>query len=713
MEYQKGTRVFDQWEITDEIGQGTYGKVFVVEKNEYGVRTKSALKVLTIPSSVSEIRSALSNGMDEMSVTSYFKSRVENIMRECAVMSTLKSCENIVHFEDYTVLEHHSQAPGVSTNGPENIGWDILIRMELLTDLDSFQMRHSMKESDVIKMAKDILNALIYCKKKGIVHRDIKPANILVSETGVYKLGDFGESRTMDKTIGATKRGTETYMAPEVYQNKPYGSNVDLYSLGLVMYKLMNKNRLPFYPPAGQMIRFTDTEVALKKRMEGENPPVPVDASEGLSAIILRAIAYSKDNRYREASDMIADIHKLEMGSASDFSDDTGKDWNQTADDYTSQRGKEDFSDFKYQDKTVGVFGNRFDNQSSNFSDMDKTFGVFDDMSGMKNNYSTNRDKAAEQEDQGSKSNTYRTATYTSASAGRTTSNTSKKHSNKIFWVIFVFGILCVSVGTLVGISKGDTTSEDITSDHEYSVSAEDMTDDMSENSTAQESGFNVAQTSDDLSEEEVEEESGATQESTEESSLSSEEMDLMNQWSNAVTTFSSYIDNNAVDYDTQDLDQTIESLGSVLKSGAETKAVTYDDTFSASYMVELANMDGQFSVSMGERTDGSRWLSWMAWTEEIVDQVSVIDAVFTDKIHFGMSPEEVFETLGITEEMVQSVERNGTEWKTGDKRVFVQSDEFYSNLSNPSLSIVDSEVGSLKLEFQNFVLHYVSFEKY
>ena len=660
MEYQKGTKVFDQWEITDEIGQGTYGKVFVVEKNEYGVRTKSALKVLTIPSSVSEIRSALSNGMDEMSVTSYFKSRVENIMRECAVMSTLKSCENIVHFEDYTVLEHHPQAHGVSMNSPENIGWDILIRMELLTDLDSFQLRHSMKESDVIKMAKDILNALIYCKKKGIVHRDIKPANILVSETGVYKLGDFGESRTMDKTIGATKRGTETYMAPEVYQNKPYGSNVDLYSLGLVMYKLMNKNRLPFYPPAGQMIKFTDTEVALKRRMEGENPPVPVDAGEGLSAIILRAIAYSKDNRYREASDMLADINQLEMGSASDFSNDTGKDRNH-------QRGNEDFSDFKYQDKTVGVFGNGFDHYSANSSDMDKTFGVFDDMSGMKNNYSTNRGKAAEQQDQGSKSNTCHAAT-----------DTSKKRSNRLLWAAVVFGVFFV-LGIVVSIfeentkntTSENTTSGDITSDYEYFVNTYDTTDEINESST-----------------------------------------EWINQWSNVLITFSSYIDNNAVDYDAQDLDQTIESLGAVLRNGAETKTVTYEEETDPLYEVEWSDTGYEFFVGVGEGTDGSRWVNWSLKTEEVVDQVSVIDDVFTDKIHFGMKPEEVFEKLGITEEMVRSVNSDGTEFKTEDKRVYVQGGGFSDNTEDfPWLSIDDSELGNLYMVFFDRKLLAVRFE--
>ena len=649
MEYKIGTKVFGQWEITEEIGQGTYGKVYIVEKNEYGVQTKSALKVLTIPSSVSEVRSALSNGMDEKSVTSYFKSRVENIMRECAAMSTLKNCENIVHFEDYTVIDHNPDTDEMPVNNPESIGWDILIRMELLTDLDSFQRNHPMTERDVIKMAKDILNALIYCKKKGIVHRDIKPANILVSETGVFKLGDFGESRTMDKTIGATKRGTETYMAPEVYQNQPYGSNVDIYSLGLVMYKLMNKNRLPFYPPAGQMIKFTDTEIALKRRMEGEMPSVPVDASEGLTEIILRAISYSKDSRYREASDMLEDITKLETGLADDFSNAN------PFYDYENQSSDADADNFEYQDKTVGVFDNIPDVVNDRPTDVDKTAGVFD-------NFQEN--------------NTYRSETDSS-----TVTNPTRSHTKKYLMIticsVMIFVLLCASIITWVNIKR-----EKNSSDKEYSVSMDDSSEEI--------------------------------QESIEESALLSEETELMDQWSNVLTTFSSYIGNNSVGYYTQDTEQTIELLGMVLRYGAETKGVTYSDAVvTFSYTVELSNMEGEFVVILQKNNSDGYRLMWSVGTDEIYDNVSVIDDVFTDKIHFGMKPEEVFEKLGITEEMAQSVNLNGTEFKTSDKRVFVLGDEFYSDKSNLSLWIEDSEIGNLQLLFFGRKLQQVYFEQY
>ena len=71
-------------------------------------------------------------------------------------------------------------------------------------------------------MGRELTSALIFCQKKGLIHRDIKPENIFVSEAGQFKLGDFGVARTVEKTTGGlSRKGTEKYMAPEVYLGKP------------------------------------------------------------------------------------------------------------------------------------------------------------------------------------------------------------------------------------------------------------------------------------------------------------------------------------------------------------------------------------------------------------------------------------------------------------------------------------------------------------
>ncbi len=301
MNYQIGTSVFKDWKITRELGEGAYGKVFEIEKNNFGITTTSALKVLQVPKSQSDVQAAYSEGMDELSVTGYFQECVERLVREIAILSELKSHPHIVGYEDHDVIQR-----------TDVFGWDILIRMELLTSLQSHQRTHTLTEADVIQLGCDMCNALSYCHKKGLIHRDIKPANIFLNDLGQYKLGDFGVSRNMEATISnMSKAGTESYMAPEVYYGRPYSPNVDLYSLGLVLFQLTNGGRLPFLPPANQPMRFSDREAALHRRMSGEPLPTPVDASIALAEVIRKACAYDPKDRYQTADEMLEALTQL------------------------------------------------------------------------------------------------------------------------------------------------------------------------------------------------------------------------------------------------------------------------------------------------------------------------------------------------------------------------------------------------------------------
>ena len=86
------------------------------------------------------------------------------------------------------------------------------------------------------------------CHSLGIIHRNVKPENIYVTSWGEYKLSDFGASTTVSSMSNADRVFTPQYAAPEVFRGEPYSFNADLYSLGIVMYYLLNDNRLPFMP---------------------------------------------------------------------------------------------------------------------------------------------------------------------------------------------------------------------------------------------------------------------------------------------------------------------------------------------------------------------------------------------------------------------------------------------------------------------------------
>ena len=301
MEYRIGDSVFNDWVITREIGEGATGKVFEIKKNDAMVSAKSALKIIRIPKSASDVRAVMNEGMDEVSVTQYFREFVEEILREIRIMVSLKDHPNIVAYEDHCVLSHG-----------DGVGWDILIKMELLTPLADWQYNHPLDEETVIRLGCEISSALAYAMDSGLVHRDVKLENIFVDHMGRFKLGDFGIARTIEKTTGGlSKKGTESYMAPEVYLGKNYNEQIDIYSLGIVLYRLMNNNRLPFYPPFPEKISFTDRENALSKRMQGTPIPAPANGSREFQEIILKACEYLPENRYESMHEVYNVLQKL------------------------------------------------------------------------------------------------------------------------------------------------------------------------------------------------------------------------------------------------------------------------------------------------------------------------------------------------------------------------------------------------------------------
>ena len=301
MEYSVDAAVLDGWNVTRLLGEGGYGKVFEIERSEFGQTYRAALKVITVPQSSAEVRSVISEGMSVSQAEAYFHGIVEELMHEFSIMFKLKGTANVVSCEDLRVLEH-----------PDGIGWDILIRMELLHPLLPYVYQHPMARRDIIKLGIDICKALELCQRYNIIHRDIKPENIFISDNGDYKLGDFGIARTIERTSsGLSKKGTYSYMAPEVYAGKEYGFSVDTYSLGLVLYRMLNKNRGPFLPQPPEAITFSSREQALGRRISGEPLPRPFYGEGRLGEIVLKACAFDPKDRYSSPQQLRQELEAI------------------------------------------------------------------------------------------------------------------------------------------------------------------------------------------------------------------------------------------------------------------------------------------------------------------------------------------------------------------------------------------------------------------
>lgn len=312
--------VWPEWKIIKRLGRGTYGAVYEIMRDDLGSSYKCALKVLQMTVSTpgayapnpepgfqgqltAEFGFAPGNIRtgrifpETFSDSDSLEEFVRNVSTEIDLMIQLKGAPGIVSIEDYAVLRERDRCT-------------ILIRMEELEGLRHFLDRTGTVSRElVIRLGMDICTALSFCERSNILHRDIKPGNIFYSDKSGFKLGDFGISRRMEsmhEKMLMTGTGTPMYMAPEIYHGERYNNTVDIYSLGLVLYNLLNGGLPPFYDTAGGQGRgggSTERHYANMRRLKGEPLPLPAFADPELGAVICKACAPQSEGRFATAGE--------------------------------------------------------------------------------------------------------------------------------------------------------------------------------------------------------------------------------------------------------------------------------------------------------------------------------------------------------------------------------------------------------------------------
>lgn len=280
------------WETVRLIGNGSGGKVYELrKKDEYGGDFHSALKVISIPPTKEEYEK-MQGEMSENALRAKLRDKVEEISNEYRLMGVLKGHPNIVSCEDQMIVPH-----------TDDLGWDIYIRMELLTSLPDYVHEHGITGTEVMKLCIDICSALEVCRKNGIIHRDIKPQNIFVSPYGVFKLGDFGVAKAT--SMGSIEKvGTYSYMAPEVYKGKVYNDSVDIYSLGMVLFWLLNERRGPFLPMPPETPNNEHIANAHLRRNRGDAIPEPKYGNAAMKKLVVKACSFKPEDRFSSPTEM-------------------------------------------------------------------------------------------------------------------------------------------------------------------------------------------------------------------------------------------------------------------------------------------------------------------------------------------------------------------------------------------------------------------------
>jgi beta-lactam-binding protein with PASTA domain/tRNA A-37 threonylcarbamoyl transferase component Bud32 len=163
-----------------------------------------------------------------------------------------------------------------------------------------------------IDYARQILGAIRFAHRHGIVHRDIKPHNVLVDGEGRLKVTDFGIARAgaSQMTEAGSIIGTAQYLSPEQAKGAPVDQTSDLYSVGVVLYELLT-GVVPF---SGD----TPVEIAMKHLSSAPEPPSVkrAEVPRELDLVVLRALAKDPADRYQSAEEMDADLARVARGAA-------------------------------------------------------------------------------------------------------------------------------------------------------------------------------------------------------------------------------------------------------------------------------------------------------------------------------------------------------------------------------------------------------------
>lgn len=291
--------LFGSWVVDSKVAAGKNSVVYKVVRNQNGYET-AAVKVVSFPleSMPVEPKRGRGRGKDRESV---FEELVKSNMNK---MLTLRVNKNVVRFDNYMTIK-------------DNGALHIIILTELLTPLNNFLTQEKFNCRQIAKIGSDICCAIDGFRKIGVVHKEIKPENIFVDNEGNFKLGDFGIVDCESPNGG--NETSSAYLAPEVLNSNGADYCSDVYSLGLLMYKFLNNNRMPFMPEFPEAINDMDKKTAFERRMAGEQLVKPANADIPMTRIILRACAFKAEERYASASQMRNDLVKyIECAPVSD-----------------------------------------------------------------------------------------------------------------------------------------------------------------------------------------------------------------------------------------------------------------------------------------------------------------------------------------------------------------------------------------------------------
>lgn len=282
------TPLLDHMAVEKELS-GHNGRTCYTLRNTTGERF--ILKRISVPASDSQVRALILSGAypDEAAVHAYYGRVAADIRTELEAGKKLAASGCFAGAVAYQIEPKET-----------GVGYDIYILYPLYIPLNDFYERNAMTNLRAVNLGIDICDAISACREAGYLFGNIKPENIYFMTTGKFLLGDLGlvslqelkYSCLPEEYIGA-------YSAPELADiSTSPNTTIDLYALGMVLYRIYNGNHGPFEDEN------TGEAMADKLRTTGKPLPTPIYADYELAGIILKACAFKQSDRYQTPEEL-------------------------------------------------------------------------------------------------------------------------------------------------------------------------------------------------------------------------------------------------------------------------------------------------------------------------------------------------------------------------------------------------------------------------
>ena len=286
-----------EWTAVRSLGPSLY----LVERGTTEGTERATVRLVSVPEHPGETAELADCGYDADQIRALYRQRVEDIKNACSLMNSLGEDGHIVRCDEIRY-------------GESGEGWELALRMEELTPLTK-ALGGQVGESRALRVGIDLCDALARLRDRGVVHRAISPQSVFVTPEGDYKLGEFRFACPLGETEGPpAPEGAGSYFeAPELWRGEAGSCASDLYSLGLLMYWLVNKKRLPYLPAPPTIPRTSEIQQAVQRRCKSQALPPPAFGSAQFQRILQKACAPRPENRYsspEELRDALLDLQE-------------------------------------------------------------------------------------------------------------------------------------------------------------------------------------------------------------------------------------------------------------------------------------------------------------------------------------------------------------------------------------------------------------------